>query len=82
MLTIQGDPDLRVVVFVSNLPDIKRFRGCIGQQAEEEDERVGWGKTFRMDLPVNVENIHCDEADLFTSAYAASHPSHLLQTCK
>lgn len=47
---IDGDPDLGVVVFVCNLPDIKRFRACVGQQAEEQDDGVGWGKTLRMDL--------------------------------
>lgn len=81
MLTVEGDPDLGVVVFVSNLPDIKRFRGRIGKQAQEEDDGVGWGKTFRMDLPVNVKNIHRDESDLITPADAASSLSHRLQTC-
>lgn len=80
-LTVEGDPDLGVVVFVSNLPDIKRFRGRIGKQAQEEDDGVGWGKTFRMDLPVNVKNIHRDESDLITPADAASSLSHRLQTC-
>lgn len=52
MLTVEGKPNLGVVVSVGNLPDIKRFRGRIGQQTEEKDDGVGWGKTFRMDLPV------------------------------
>lgn len=60
MLTVEGDPDLGVVVFVRNLPDIERFRGCIGQQAEKEDDGVGWGKTFRMNLPVNVKNTYLE----------------------
>lgn len=57
MLTVEADPDLGVVVFVGNLPDIKRFRGRIRQQAEEEDDGVGWGKTVRMDLPGKVKNM-------------------------
>lgn len=61
-LTVDGDPDLRVVVFVCNLPDIKGFRACVGQQAEEQDDGVGWGKTLWMDLPVSIKNIHCDES--------------------
>lgn len=55
-LTVDGDPDFRVVVFVCNLPDIKRFGGCVGQEAEEQDDGVRRGKTIRMDLPVNVKN--------------------------
>lgn len=51
MLTVQGEPDLRVVVPVGDLPDIKGLGGRVGQQAEEEDDGVGWGKTFWMDLP-------------------------------
>lgn len=47
---VDGDPDFRVVVFVGNLPDIKRFRGCVGQEAEEQDDGVRRGKTIRMDL--------------------------------
>lgn len=64
-LTVDGDPDLGVVVFVGNLPDIKRFRRCVRQQTEEQDDGVGWGKTVRMDLPVSVKSIHHDESDLF-----------------
>lgn len=63
MLTVEGDPDLGVVVFVGNLPDIKRFRGRIGQQAEEEDDGVGWGQPVRMDLPGNGKNIRLQRSD-------------------
>lgn len=76
MLTVKRDPDLGVVVFVGNLPDIKSFRGSVGQQAEEEDDGVGWGKTFRMDLPGDVKNIHRDESDLITAADEAFSLSH------
>lgn len=55
-LTVDRDPDFRVVVFVGNLPDIKSFRGRVGQEAEEQDDGVRRGKTIRMDLPVNVKN--------------------------
>lgn len=68
MLTVDGDPDLGVVVFVCNLPDIERFRGRVREQTEEEDDGVGWGKTFRMDLPVSVQNTRHDESDLITAA--------------
>lgn len=47
---IHSDSDLRVVVFISNLPDIKRVRGCIGQEAEEQDDGVRWWKTIWMNL--------------------------------
>lgn len=47
---VEGDPDLGVVVFVCNLPDIKRFSGCVGQEAEEQDDSVRRWKTLRMDL--------------------------------
>ena len=50
-LTVNGDPDLRVVVAVGDLPDIKGFRGRVGEQAEEQDDGVGRGKTFWVDLP-------------------------------
>lgn len=66
MLTVEADPDLGVVVFVRNLPDIKRFRGRVRQQAEEEDDGVGWGQTFRMDLPGDVSNIHPQRSDNIT----------------
>lgn len=66
LLTVQGDPDLRVVVPVGNLPDIKGFGGRVGQQAEEEDDGVGRGKTFRVDLPGKRQehNVHGRESDL------------------
>jgi len=57
-LTVNGDPDLGVVVAVGDLPDIKGFRGGVGQQAEEQDDGVGRGKTFRMDLPGRRLKIH------------------------
>lgn len=65
-LTVQGDPDLRVVVPVGNLPDIEGFGGRVGQQAEEEDDGVGRGKTFRVDLPGKRQehNVHGRESDL------------------
>lgn len=51
LLTVKSDPDLRVVAPVGDLPDIKGLGGRVGQQAEEEDDGVGRGKTFRVDLP-------------------------------
>lgn len=74
MLTVEADPDLGVVVFVRNLPDIKRFRGRIRQQAEEEDDGVGWGQTFRMDLPGNVKNIHRQRSDCITPRLSPANP--------
>lgn len=66
LLTVEGDPDLRVVAPVSNLPDIEGFGGRVGQQAEEEDDGVGRGKTFRVDLPGKRQehNVHGRESDL------------------
>lgn len=54
-LTVDGDADLRVVVFVRNLPDIERFGGRVGQQAEEQDDGVGWRETLGVDLSVGVK---------------------------
>lgn len=51
-LTVDGDPDLGVVAFVWDLPDIEGLGACVGQEAEEHDNGVRWGKTLRMDLPV------------------------------
>lgn len=75
MLTVKADPDLGVVVFVGNLPDIKRLRGRIRQQAEEEDDCVGWGQTFRMDLPGNVKNIHLQRPDRITPRLSPANPA-------
>lgn len=51
LLTVKSDPDLRVVVPVGDLPDIKGLGGRVGQQAEEQDDGVGRGEAFRVDLP-------------------------------
>lgn len=69
MLTVNGDPDLRVVVPVGDLPDIKGLGGRVGQQAEEEDDGVGRGKTFRVDLPGKRQehNVHGRESQLVYS---------------
>lgn len=62
VLTVEADPDLGVVVFVGNLPDIEGLRGRVGRQAEEEDDGVGRGQAFRVDLPVSVQKRHtCSE---------------------
>lgn len=66
MLTVKGDPDLRVVVLVGDLPDIKGLGGGVGQQAEEEDDGVGRGKTFRVDFSGKrqEQNAHGCESQL------------------
>lgn len=69
-LTVYSDSDLWVVVFVRNLPDVKRFGWCVGQEAEEKDDGVRWGKTLRMDLPVRVKNIHVLERSELSPYYA------------
>lgn len=57
-LTVNGDPDLGVVVAVGDLPDIKGFRWGVREQTEEQDDGVGRGKTFWMDLPGKRLKIH------------------------
>lgn len=66
LLTVKGDPDLRVVVPVGDLPDIKGLGGRVGQQAEEQDDGVGRGKTFRVDLPGKRQehSVHGRESQL------------------
>lgn len=55
-LTVDGDPNLRVVVAVSNLPDIKCLVGGVGEETEEQDYGVGWRKTLWVDLPGRNKN--------------------------
>lgn len=66
LLTVKGEPDLRVVVPVGDLPDIKGLGGRVGQQAEEQDDGVGRGKTFRVDLPGKRQehSVHGRESQL------------------
>lgn len=47
---VDREADLRVVALVGNLPDVKRLGSGVGEQPEEQDDGVGWGKTIRMDL--------------------------------
>ena len=63
-LTVNGDPDLGVVVAVGDLPNIKGLRGGVREQAEDQDDGVGRGKTLWMNLPgKEVKNTRvCHEA--------------------
>lgn len=40
------------MIFARHLPDVEGLGGRVGQEAEHQDDGVGVGKTFRVDLSV------------------------------
>lgn len=52
LLTVNGEPDLWVVVLIRYLPYIKRVLAGVGKETEEENQRVGGRKTIWMDFPL------------------------------
>jgi len=57
-LTVQGDPGLRLVVFVGHLPDVEGLGRRVGQQADHQDDGEGVRKTIRVELAVTVHTVH------------------------
>lgn len=40
-LTINGDPDFRLVVLGGHLPDVEGLSGCVREETEHHDDGVG-----------------------------------------
>lgn len=52
LLTVQDDPNQRLVVLVEDLPECKGLLGRVGQQSEQQSDGVVGGQPLRVDVPV------------------------------
>lgn len=53
-LTVNSDSDFRFVAAVGDLPNVESLCGCIREETEEEDDRVGWWQTLWVNLPAKI----------------------------
>lgn len=53
MVTVDGDSGLRLVVLAGDLPDVKGLTGGVWEQPEHQQDGVGRGKSFWVDLPTH-----------------------------
>lgn len=63
IFTVDCDAGLWLVILARHLPDVEGLGGRVGQEAEHQDDRVGAGKTVRVDLSVR-ETKRDDMSDL------------------